>query len=268
MPAIQPARLKIQAAQLAERFIDPDRFKSGLREILYFYADRAYRPGKAGDPPPLLEAYNVPTPVLRQISKEIAGPISTNRAAALALSDALWSEPVLEFRLLAAFTLGQISVQPLEDILGRVNAWAKPSTERRLIRALIDDGLVSVRTALPEEYLNQVELWLSADQSFYRQLGLQALTPLLSMVEFENLPLVMRLITPLVRAAPPGLRPDLLAVIEIMAARSPKETAFFLRNNLAIKDDNPGTAWLARQSLNYFPADTRTALRTALREGG
>ncbi len=103
-------------------------------------------------------------------------PISTNRAAALALSDALWSKPVLEFRLLAAFTLGQISVQPLEDILGRVNAWAKPSTERRLIRALIDDGLVSVRTALPEEYLNQVELWLSADQSFYRQLGLQALT--------------------------------------------------------------------------------------------
>lgn len=267
MPAIQPARLKIQAAQLAERFIDPDRFTSGLREILYFYADRAYRPGKAGDPPPLLEAYNVPTPVLRQISKEIAGPISTNRAAALALSDALWSEPVLEFRLLAAFTLGQISVQPLEDILGRVNAWAKPSTERRLIRALIDDGLVSVRTALPEEYLNQVELWLSADQSFYRQLGLQALTPLLSMAEFENLPLVMRLITPLVRAAPPGLRPDLLAVIEIMAARSPKETAFFLRNNLAIKDDNPGTAWLARQSLNFFPADTRTALRTALREG-
>lgn len=266
MPAIQPARLKIQAAQLAEHFTDPDTFKIGLREILDFYADRVYRPGQAGDPPPLLKAYNVPTPVLRQISKEIAGAISANRGAALVLSDALWSEPVLEFRILAAITLGQVSAQPIEDILNRVNAWAKPSTESRLIRALINDGLVSVRSTWPDQYIQQVEIWLSVDQIFYRQLGLQALLPLLEMEEFENLPVAMRLITPLVRAAPSGLRTDLLAVIRLMAARSPKETAFFLRQNLAIKDENPGTAWLARQSVGFFPPDTRSVLRSALRE--
>jgi hypothetical protein len=266
MPAIQPARLKIQSVQLAERFTDPAIFKIELREMLDFYADRVYRPGQAGDPPPLLKAYNVPTPVLRQISQEIARVISTNREAALELGDALWSEPMLEFHLLAVMILGQISVQPLEDILRRVNAWAMPSTEGRLIRALIDDGLISVRSTRPDQYIHQVEIWLSADQTFYRQLGLQALVPLLEMDEFENLPVVMRLITPLVRAAPPGLRPDLLAVIKLMATRSPKETAYFLRQNLVIKDENPGTAWLARQSLVSFPAETRTMLRAALRE--
>jgi hypothetical protein len=77
----------------------------------------------------------------------------------------------------------------------------------------------------------------------------------------------MRLITPLVRLAPVSIRPDLLQVIQRMASRSPKETAFFLRQNLVIKEDNPGTAWLTRQSLAYFPADTRAVLRAALKEG-
>ena len=266
MPAIQPARLKIQAAQLAETFTDPPAFTLGLNELIEFYADRTYRPGQAGDPPPLLKAYNVPTPVLRQVSKELSKAVVANREAALALCDALWSKPVLEFRQLAAIILGQVAVQPLEDILSRVNAWATPSTESRLIHALIADGLVSVRSAWPDQYLHQIETWLSSGKSFYSHVGLQALLPLLEMVEFDNLPAGLRMITPLVRAAPPSLRPDLLQVIRRMATRSPKETAFFLRQNLTIKDDNPGTAWLTRQSLAYFPAETRAVLRAALKE--
>lgn len=266
MPAIQPARLKIQAAQLAEMFTDPPAFSLRLNELIDFYADRTYRPGQASAPPPLLKAYNVPTPVLRQVSKELSKPIIANREAALALSDALWSKQVLEFRLLATMILGQVAVPPTEDILDRVNAWAIPSTESRLIQAMIADGLVSIRLDWPDQYLNQIEIWFSSEQLFYQQLGLQALLPLLEMVEFDNLPAGMRLITPLVRAAPPSLRPDLLQVIQRMAARSPKETAFFLRQNLIIKEENPGTAWVTRQSLAFFPVDTRAVLRAALKE--
>lgn len=266
MPAIQPARLKIQAAQLAEKFTDPPAFSLGLNELIEFYADRTYRPGQDSDPRPLLQAYNVPTPVLRQVSKELSSSITTDRQAALALCDTLWSKPVLEFRLLVAMILGQVTVQPLVDILDRVNAWAKPSTESRLIRALIVDGLASVRSQCPDHYLKQIETWFSSERLFYQQLGLQALLPLLDLFEFDNLPAGMRLITPLVRAAPPSLRPDLLEVIQRMATRSPKETAFFLRHNLTIKEDNPGTAWLTRQSLAYFPPETRSVLRSALKE--
>ena len=266
MPAIQPARLKIQAAQLAETFTDPPAFTLGLNELIEFYADRTYRPGQAGDPPPLLKAYNVPTPVLRQVSKELSKAVVANREAALALCDALWSKPVLEFRQLAAIILGQVAIHPLEDILDRVNAWAKPSTESRLIQALISDGLHLVRLDCPEQYLTQIEIWFAKGQPFYNHLGLQALLPLLEQVEFENLPAALRMITPLVRHAPTILRPDLLAVIQRMAASSPKETAFFLRQNLAIKEDNPGTPWLTRQSLVYFPVETRAVLRAALKE--
>jgi len=42
--------------------------------------------------------------------------------------------------------------------------------------------------------------------------------------------------------------------------------AYFLRQNLTIKQDNPGTTWLTRNSLDYFPAEVRASLRAALRD--
>jgi hypothetical protein len=266
MPAIQLARLKIQAVQLAERFSDPGAFGRALHDLLDFYADRTYRPGQAGEPPPLLTAYIVPQPVIRQILKELAPYAGQDRPAALALCDALWAEPVYEFRLLAASLLGLVTVEPREEILARVVAWANPSTELRLLRALLTAGLARFRRERPEAYLLQVEAWLRAEETYLQHLGLQALVALLSDGEFDNLPAVFRLLTPLARSAPAGLRPDLLEVIQRLAGRSPQETAFFLRQNLAPKAEHPGAAWLARQSLAAFPPELESGLRAALRE--
>jgi hypothetical protein len=60
MPAIQPARLRQQAALMVEHFDQPAAFVRSLHHLLEYYADRAHRPGQAGKPPALLAAYNVP----------------------------------------------------------------------------------------------------------------------------------------------------------------------------------------------------------------
>jgi hypothetical protein len=266
MPAIQLARLKIQAAQLAEHFANPVLYARSLHDLLDYYADRAYRPGQTGEPPPLLTAYSVPPQVIRQILKELTPFAAQDRPAALALCDALWSEPYFEFRLLAASLLGEISPHPPEEILARVKAWAVPSTEIRLLAALFTIGLSWFRQDLPELYLRQVEAWLASAEVFSQHLGLQALGPLATAQGFDNLPVLFRLLAPLVRSAPMQLRPDLLDVVQGLARRSPQETAYFLRQNLEIKTDNPGTAWLARHSLASFPVEVQTSLRAALRE--
>jgi hypothetical protein len=80
MPAIHPARLKIQAAQLVERFSTPHSFVSRLHDLLDFYANRAYRPGQSGEPHPLLTAYNVPRPVLHQVERELIPRVDVGRA--------------------------------------------------------------------------------------------------------------------------------------------------------------------------------------------
>lgn len=266
MPAIQLPRLKIQVARLTEQCADPVLFCRSLHNLLDSYADRAYRPGQAGAPPPLLAAYHVPQPVLREVIKELTPFAISATEPALALSDALWSEPNFEFRQLAAALLGLISPYPPELILGRVQAWAKPRTEARLTKALIENGLNRVRREHSTRYLQLAESWLTSQEVFSQQLGLQALVPLLDMPEFQDFPLIFKLLAPLVRRAPSSLRPDLIIVIAGLAKRSPQETAYFLRQNLVIKSDNPVTAWVIRHSLHFFPPEIQSNLKTALHE--
>lgn len=266
MPAIQLARLRIQAAKLAEKFYDPRSFVRGFHDLCDIYAERTRRPGQTGEPPPLLMAYKVPAPVLRQVLKELSLFITQDGEAGLELADALWAEPYLEFRMLAASILGNVSLDPPERVIERFRNWVNPGTDDRLVSVLVEEGLGSLRREMPECYLEEIKSWLGTEETFSQRLGLRALLSLVRSQQFENLPLALRLLAPLVRSAPHWLRPDVLDVIQVLAERSPRETAYFLRQNLSVKTDNPGTAQVIRNSLRYFPPEDQASLRQAVRE--
>jgi hypothetical protein len=266
MPAIQLARLKIQSVRLAENFADPQAFVHELHGLLDFYADRTRRPGMAGEPSPLLPAYNVPPQVIRQVERELAPFAIQDTQAALALGDRLWSEDCLECRLLAIALLGMVPSTPAGPVLERAGAWAMQETDARLLKTLFATGLQRLRQEDPDRYLVQISEWINSEQLFTQGLGLQAILPLVASQEFSNVPAIFRLITSLVRSAPVRLRPDLVDILRHLSQRSPQETVFFLRQNLAIKTDNPGTAWLARKCLSALPPESQASLRSALRE--
>lgn len=266
MPAIQLAQLRIQSANLAEKFYEPRSFVRGFHDLCDIYAERTRRPGQIGEPPPLLTAYKVPAPVLRQVLKELSFYIAQDGEAALTLADALWTEPYLEFRMLAASVLGTVSLDPPERIIERFKNWANPVTDDRLVSALVEQGLGRLRREAPERYLEEIKSWLGTVEIFAQRLGLRALLSLVRSQEFDDLPLAMRLLAPLVRSAPHRLRPDVMDVIQALAERSPAETAYFLRQNLSVKTDNPATAQIIRNSLRYFPPQDQASLRQAVRE--
>lgn len=264
MPAIQPARLKQQAVLLADHFDNPPAFVRSLHHLLDFYADRSHRPGQAGEPPPLLAAYHVRPPVLRQILLELV-PLAVNRSqAGLNLCDALWEQPYLEFRYLAASLLGQIHPASPEPVLERVQAWATTQLEVRLMSVLLDAGLARLRSDHPQALVELVQQWLEMPDVFHKQMGLQALVPMVRDLSFENVPVFFRLVSPFTRVTPPALRPDLLDVLAALAKRSPQETAYLLRHNLSLPN-SPDTAWVIRQSLGAFPPQVEAGLRNAVR---
>jgi len=266
MPAIQLARLKIQTAELVTHFDDPTTFVRRLHDLLDFYSDRTRKPGQAGEPPPLIKPYHVPRPVLRQVRNDLVPHIAVDKEAALVLCDTLWGESYLEFRLLAADLLGLIPADSPDEILERINTWAIPGTEDRLLDALVDQGLTQVRKGSPERYIIQLEEWLTAEVDFLRRIGLKAISITVSDRDFENLPRLFRLLAPLVRSTPSQLRSDLLDVMRVLAMRSPNESAFFLRQNLTVMIDDDSTAWLIRKSVRYFPEEVQKSLKTALRK--
>ena len=120
MPAIQPAKLRREASELAELFNDPLAYLRELHHLLEFYAERARRQGQSGMPRPLTLAYNVHPQALRLLMQEVIPKARENPEQGLVLCDALWKENKLEMRLMAARLLGQIPFDDPEATLARV----------------------------------------------------------------------------------------------------------------------------------------------------
>lgn len=263
MPAIQLARLKQQIEPLAEDFARPEAFVRRLHAFLETYADRTQRPGQSGAPRPLLEAYNVPAPALRELIYALKALAPANPEATLALCDALWAERYLECRLLAAHLLGALSPEQAEAVLKRISLWGGAGVEERLLKTLLDQGLARLRREAGDKVLRLAAEQLSAPEPLGQQLGLQILLSLLDEPDFENLPAVFRLLSPYLRLAPASLRPDIVAVLTRLARLSPQETAFVLKQVLETVEA-PDPVWLTRQVLDEFPPETRRRLRERL----
>jgi hypothetical protein len=266
MPAIHPARLKQQAALLADAFDQPESFVRALLHVLDFYADRAHRPGLSGEPSPLMRAFRVRAPVLRQILLELAPRLQADPEAALELCDALWKQPNLECRQLAAGVLGKLPPAAGDPVIERIRLWCEPGIEGQLVDLLLDEGLSRLRQESPQQLIDLYAGWLGSENIHWNRLGLRGLGAFSGEPKFHNLPVFFRLIQPYCRKAPPRLRTDLLDLLRSLIRRSPRETAFFLRQNLSAPD-NPDTAWLIRQILPDLPADVQEAMRAGLREG-
>jgi hypothetical protein len=92
---------------------------------------------------------------------------------------------------------------------------------------------------------------------------MRALLPLVEDPAFTNLPPVFRLLSPYVQNMPASVQVDLQVVMEMLAQRTPVETAFFFRQVLSLSN-KPATARLVRRCLPHFGPDQQAGLRAAL----
>lgn len=264
MPAIQLARLRQNSSQLAGLYDQPELFVRKLHNFLSEYANRTHRPGQTGEPEPLLDSYNVPKPVIRQILIDTRQYVHENPRAALDLCDELWKESYFEMHYLAASILGQINPDPPEPVMERVIKWSEQIFDVQLMEVLFDRGLDQIRLQQPLYLIEQIDRWLDDSDPATNKLGLQALIPLIRSAHYDNLPVFFPKITPLIRELPTALRNDMRDVIKELAVRSPVETAHFLRQLISLSSST-NAAWLARQNLKHFPPEQQNSLRDILR---
>jgi hypothetical protein len=264
MPAIQPARLKKQASDLAEKFNQPAIFIRELHNLLDLYTDHTHRKGQTGEPSPLLSLYNAPPPVMRQVWLELTPLIKQHPAEVLPLCDSLWAQPDYDMQLLAARLLGQVPVDPPDPVIDRLQSWIGQGLEKRIMDELLGVGLTGLQMETPDKLLELVSSWLASSDLPTQQAGLRALLAMIDQSGTEHLPTIFRLLTPYLRVTPSQLRPDILTVLITLIHCSASETAYLLRQNLSTPD-NPDTAWIIRQVLDEFPEDARIGLRQAMK---
>ena len=263
MPAIDLARLRKQTAHLADIFDQPVEFLREHREILDHYVNRTLR-SQTVAPSSVLPTYRTPAVVLRYIENEL-GPVAEKQPIqALELADALWDEGWLETRLLAAYLLGRIPPQE-ERLLARLTAWTQAVRDPSVRAALLTTSLTRLRRETPDLFLILVKEWLHPARQRMWSNGIQALVPLISSEEFDNLPPIFEIIEPILKAAPAALQFDLQELITALYQASPDETTYFLQQILK-RTKSPLPAVALRRMSPELPLELQTSLREMLRE--
>jgi len=264
MPAIQLTRLRQKTAVLSEVIDNPDESIHAIHGILDAYANRTQRAGQSGDPPPLVKAYLVPKPVLRQILAELKPYAASNPKAVLELCDVFWDEGYLEFQILAAHLIGYINGEDPSLILDRIIRWSRSTVDFQVQEALFKEGCQMLVAQNSEYLITRIGQLIIQGNGNSKILGLQALQPIVSTPSYENFPALFNLLGPLVREATPETRPYVLSIIVVLAHRTQHETAYFLRQNMAI-EDNSNTAWFIRHSINEFSPELKRGLEDVIR---
>jgi hypothetical protein len=263
MTAVDLQRLRDQINNLTWKITRPEEFHTAINDLFEFYADRVYRPGKAAPTARLISAYHISPLVLRQLNLDLPAHCNENPAAALAVADHLWQDPFLETRCLATMILGMVPLNPPEVVLERLKNWCIPEEEISALKSLLARGSERLRHETPELWLNVIRGWAERTQIEYRGLALLALQPFVEDQDFENLPPIYKILNPVLRDATSKIQREIEDLLVIFARRSAVETAFFLRQTLAM-GCNSITMRIIRRVLPEFPAPLQTNLRNAL----
>jgi len=262
MTAINPARLKIQSARLAESFQTPEQFVDGLHELLIYYSARI-RQTTLSRTPLELQAYQVPSPVLKALELELSEQINNLPTENLSLVDLLWEEDWLEFRQLAMNLLGLVPTSYSQDILDRIRIWIRESPTEDLRRQLMIRGLERMLVEEQQQVMNLLKILATSTDIKDRQGALFGLLPFSEDPEYVNLPEIFKVLSDILLTETPALIKEITAIIRSLRRRSDQETANFLIRQLAIAS-KPRIFKVIRQVMGDFSEDSQSLLRDGL----
>ena len=264
MPAVELSRLRLQIQQLILIIDQPYEFSRRLRDLYDLYGNHAYRAGQTVLRQSLLPSYHVPHLVTRQLELELSKISRAQPRQILPLLDVLWNESHLEPRLLAAALLGALPVSEWGDVVvQKLRQWGRPEENLRVFNLLIENGAVQILREAPQRLVDLIEEWLNSALPAQQAVGLRALLPLINNRDYQNLPAIFRLLSPVTQRVTPALQTDLQIALQALIQRSPVETAYFLRQVLSLSESQ-GTARLVRRCLASFPPAQQISLRAAL----
>jgi hypothetical protein len=260
MPAIQTALLQQQAAQLSTHFADPSAYVSALEKMLEGYVVPVQRQGRTRSVRPILFTYETPAPVLKQLQLELTYQAKLQPQQALAIADALWAKRTIETRLLGARLLGVIPELRASDYTSRLETWSLENRELLLAPELTERATLALCEQSPDKLVAFVRRLLAETEPRKQVFALGALNTLLQIDHFGDLPSIFSMLAKISRDPDKKMRSALVEVLSTLAARSPKETTYFLEQLLA-KKPSEGAQWLARQVAKALPEESRQSLR-------
>ena len=162
---------------------------------------------------------------------------------------------------MAIFAVVLGSIPPREErLLARLTAWTQQLFDADLRAELLNTSLARVRREAPDVFLGLIGEWLRPERTALWPNGIEAVISAAADPEFENLPPLMKVIEPVVVAAPAKLQTEIEDLILALYSVSPTETTYFVRQVL-LESENPMTAITFRRIAPSLPAELREEVR-------
>jgi len=259
MTAINPARLKIQTAELGELIGQEDQFVARLHDLLVFYSARV-RQTSLSRTPLTLQAYQVPEPVIQTLESEIADRLEGDGEAGYSLVEALWKERWVEFRRLAVHVLGILPTEEPDRILRQIQIWLEKCNSEDIRRLIMTEGMTRLASEKPEQSLHFLEELISSGSKENHQAALFGLEMFAKKTSYANLPLLYRFLSQILLGEETGLVKEISTLLLALASRSEQEVTYFLIKQL-VTPSKPRILRVIRQVMRQLNPENQRLLR-------
>lgn len=252
MPAIRLTEFRSALGAALARIEDADQCAQALSDLMAHYGTPLYRSGQR-----VLPAYHLPPAAFNLIWQSLRQAVLKRPAVALPLAQALWQDPHLEARRLAARLLGL--APPDEAAHALFWAWLAETQAPGLQQALLTQGTRRLVQETPEVFFVQAAQRLQHPGP--ERLGaLRALTALVASPTFENAPALYGALQRALLHLTREERPEAAQLLQALAQRWPQETSPFLWrvwNEGAARETAPLLAWVIRRVIPRLPPEIR-----------
>lgn len=263
MPAVNPSRLQIQIEELLTHFDKPQSFHRRLQALFSLYANGTLRFGQSPEPRPTSPMYHLPQPLIRQLHLAIKPYLDKDPQAALACADELWDDPYFEIKQTAIFILGNVMIEEPDPILNRLESWIDTQPDDGLRLNLLSTGTLILQKKFPTAWERFIQSLLDQNNPKLIGCGLQGLIEIIEREDFENFPMIFRLISPIIQKPHTAHMEELENLVKTLIGQTPTETTFFLKQTLSLSQ-SPETKRLIKRCLPMLPEKERQDLKSSL----
>lgn len=261
MPTIRKEELKKSARRVAGAIRDPDLLISLLLDLLEFYRDRTRRSAQTTRSADASPAFEVPALVLSQLHHELQVALTALPDARMPVVRALWQAGYRETRQLAIDLVG---VMEWPDAADYVESVAKDLADRGMAELLARRGLARWQAIGTEERLERLGGWLKGRDESLRILAMDALKQEVQIADVDDFPRYFSILQGLAGKRGRATGAQLREILNVLARRSPAETAQFLLDEFRGNNRKRAYRELAQDMVGAFPPAQRSRLERAL----
>ncbi len=260
MPAINLARLRLQAYELAGLIDDPAAFQAFLHSLLEEHSHRLLRRGRSMARRGALPAWDVPGILIRELEAAMLPAAQKNNGRILETASAVWIAGKLEEKQLAAYLAG-LSRKPGE-VRTLLLKWLEETDDPAVLQDLATHTAPPLRSMDTLLFRSDIRNWIESPKSPCRRFGWMALNEWAEEKTSDSLFAAFELLPAVFPETDPEamrLASDLLIRL---AEYRPQETQGWL-SELTPKQLQQGRKYL-RMTLPRLPEELGAVLRRLL----